>query len=218
VVLYALWDMSPEDRPAVISFDANGGRQDTVPQSVSVPKMVYFRLPEETPAWDPQHEFLGWSRNREAAVTELKPGSAAVFGEDTKLYAVWSAHYKVIEGSGAVWKKGSGKSQRFVADGNIAYFTELRIDGKRFEDGVKISSGSTVAEISSRAMEKLTVGTHKISFVYEDGEASAPFVVSKGLPPTGDSSDPALWLLLMVFGIAGITLVGLRAHTGKKKQ
>ena len=183
-----------------------------------MPKMVWFLLPEQEPVWDDQHEFLGWSRDPEADKTEMKAGSAAVFGEDTKLYAVWKAQYKVIEGAGSIWNKGSGKPQRFVADGNLMYFTELRIDGKRFEDGVAITSGSTVANIEPRVMEKLSVGTHTVTFAYEDGEASANFTVQRTLPPTGDQSRPALWLLLIVFGLAGLTMAGVRAHTAKKKR
>jgi hypothetical protein len=67
-------------------------------------------------------------------------------------------------------------------------------------------------------MEKLSVGMHKVPFVYEDGEASAPFIVRKKLPPTGEQSEPALWLFLILFGLAGITLVGVLAHSAKKKR
>ena len=218
VVLHAIWDLSPEGRPVVVTFHANGGQPDTVPHSVSAPAMTWFRLPEEKPAWDGQHEFLGWSRDPEAAQAEMKPGSVAMFGEDTKLYAVWRAHYRVTEGAGSVWIKGSGKTQRFVADGNITYFTELRIDGKRFEDGVTITSGSTVADISARAMEKLSVGKHKVTFAYEDGEASATFAVQPKVPPTGDADRPMLWLALVLLGLSGLALSGLPVRAGKRKK
>ena len=52
---------------------------------------------------------------------------------------------------------------------------------------------------------------------YEDGEASATFTVSKKYPPTGDKNHPALWLLLILLGTAGITLAGVCAHTEKKR-
>ncbi|MBP5725748.1 MAG: InlB B-repeat-containing protein, partial [Clostridia bacterium] len=218
VVLYALWNLSPAERPVLITFKANGGLPATVPDPISRQKSVWFLLPGSKPAWDAQHLFLGWSDHPEAVEAKWKAGAAAVFDQDTTLYAVWKAQYKVIEGAGSVWTKGSGKTQRFVANGNITYFTELRIDGKRFTDGVKISSGSTVAEIEPRAMEKLSLGKHTVTFVYEDGEASAPFIVRKTLPPTGDRSHPALWLFLILFGLAGITLVGVLAHSAKKKR
>ena len=48
--------------------------------------------------------------------------------------------------------------------------------------------------------------THKVSFVYEDGEASAVFTVRSKVPPTGDTGHPALWLFLVLFGIGGLIL------------
>ncbi len=124
----------------------------------------------------------------------------------------------MTEGAGSVWIKGSGKKQRFVADGNITYFTELRIDGKRFDDGVEITSGSTVADISARAMEKLSVGKHTVTFAYEDGEASAPFSVQPKTPPTGDADRPVLWLVLVLLGLSGLVLAGPLARAGKRKK
>ena len=218
VVLYALWDLSPAGRPVIISFRANGGQPDTVPDTISKPKSAWFRLPESEPVWDAQHLFLGWSDDPEAAEAKWKAGAAAVFNQDTTLYAVWDAQYKVISGSGSVWVKKSTVTQRFIADGDIRYFVELRIDGKRFTKGVEISSGSTVADIKPWAMETLSAGMHKVTFVYEDGEASAPFTVQKALPPTGDRSAPALWLTLVMLGIAGLVLPGMLSRTARRKK
>ena len=218
VVLYALWDLSPAERPVLITFRANGGDPDTVPDPISRPKLTWFLLPESEPVWDAQHLFLGWSDNPEAAEAKWKAGAAAVFDRDTTLYAVWNARYKVISGAGSVWVRKSKITLRFIADGDIRYFTELRIDGERFTKGVEISSSSTVADIRPWALETLAVGTHTITFQYEDGEASASFTIQKALPPTGDQSNPALWLFLILFGLAGITLVGVLAHSAKKKR
>ena len=218
VVLYALWDLSPAERPVIITFKANGGLPDTVPGPLSRPKSVWFLLPASEPVWDAQHLFLGWSDDPEAAEAKWKAGAAVVFDQDTTLYAVWNAQYKVISGAGSVWVKKSTKTLRFIADGDIKYFVELRIDGKRFTKGVEISSGSTVADIKPWALETLSVGKHTITFKYEDGEASADFTIQKALPPTGDRFDPALWLLLFVLGMAGITVAGVLIRAARKKR
>ena len=217
VALYALWELGPAKRPVIISFDANGGRQETVPRNISTPQGVWVQLPEEGPSWDAQHDFLGWTADPQAREAKWKPGDTVLFDQDTILYAVWKAHYKVIEGAGAIWTKGSGKTQRFVADGDRKYFKELRVDGRPFNEGVQISSGSTVADISASAMETLSVGNHTITFIYVDGEASASFTVQKTLPPTGDTGHPALWLLLIIAGFAGCGLPGMRARNTKRK-
>jgi LPXTG-motif cell wall-anchored protein len=80
---------------------------------------------------------------------------------------------------------------------------------------VKISSGSTIADISSAAMEKLSVGDHTITFVYMDGEASAAFSVAArpDTPSTGDPSNPALlavMLILSLMGIIGLSVIKKR--------
>lgn len=217
--LYAVWSVSPEPFGQVtITFNANGGKPDSVSPPKIEPRKTWFRLRASDPEWDAQHDFLGWATEPDAKEAVWENGSLAMFEKDTTLYAVWRAHYKVIEGAGSTWTKGSGMTQRFVADGNIAYFTELRIDGKPFTDGVRIISGSTVADISPRAMETLSAGTHEVMFVYKDGEASAPFTVQRSLPPTGDRSSPLLWLLLVVFGLAGTTLAGIHLYAGGKRR
>jgi len=128
--------------------------------------------------------------------------------------------YRVIEGAGSVWYKGSGKTQRFVASGDVILFKELRIDGVPFHEGVNISSGSTIADISAKAMETLSVGKHTVTFVYADGEASADFSVQKKLsPPTGDAGNPTLWFLLLILGAAGVCLLlRILPYTAKRRK
>jgi hypothetical protein len=218
VVLHALWELDPAKRPVVISFDANGGRKETVPKKISTPQGVWVQLPEEEPSWDAQHDFLGWATDPKAEKPKWKAGDTVLFDQDTKLYAIWHAHYKVIEGAGSVWTKGSKKTQRFVADGNVKYFEELRVDGRPFNEGVHISSGSTVADISASAMEKLSVGSHTVTFIYKDGMAAASFTVQKKVPRTGDTGNPALWLILTALGIAGIVLPCMLSRTAKRKK
>ncbi len=218
VVLYALWELDPVKRPVIISFNANGGLPDTLPKRITVPQKTWVQLPGQQPSWDAQHDFLGWAADPQAAAPQWKAGSTVLFDQDTSLYAIWKAHYMVIEGAGSVWTKGSGKTQRFVADGNVKYFEELRVDGRPFNEGVHISSGSTIADISASAMERLSVGSHTVTFVYKDGLAAASFTVQKKLPPTGDTGHPVLWLFLVVFGIAGLALLSKAVHAREKQR
>ena len=216
--LWAQWDLDPVDRPVVISFEANGGLKESVPDNVSAPKNEKFQLPDTKPAWDGQHDFLGWSTDYQATEPTWKAGDTVSFNEDTTLYAIWNAHYKVIEGANATWTKASGKKMRFAADGNLEYFKELKVDGKPLTDGVKISSGSTVADISSAAMEKLSVGDHTITFVYKDGEASAKFSVAahRNTPKTGDTENPVLFIVMIIISLMGMIGIILIKRRGLK--
>ena len=137
-------------------------------------------------------------------------GSNLVLGEQMNAYSGLShAHYK-----------GSGKPQCFVADGNIKYFRELQVDGKPLMEGVKFSSGSTIADITAAAMEKLSVGEHTITFVYMDGAASAKFTVQNTVPPvipsTGDALHPALWAAATELAAAALGVAAkMRRSAGK---
>ena len=216
VVLYALWSLDPAQRPFVISFDANGGLPDTLPQEMSVPRGAWTLLPAQKPSWDAQHDFKGWAENPGEAEAKWQPGDAFMPRQSTVLYALWKAHYRITEGAGSVWTKGSGKAQRFVADGNKRYFKELLVDGKPLNGDITITDGSTVAVIDASTMETLSIGSHMVTFVYIDGEATVPFTVRKKLPPTGDAGQPWLWLGLMILGGAGLGCLRLnRRKHGK---
>ena len=89
VVLYALWELNPVERPVIITFDANGGKADTVPGKISIGKNEMFSLPDSKPSWDAKHEFLGWSVNPKATDPEYKSGAPVSFDKDTTLYAIW---------------------------------------------------------------------------------------------------------------------------------
>jgi len=204
IILYAVWDISPISLPIHISFDSSGLKAASLPEDVWLDEHSWILLEPAEPPIDSIWSFVGWSKDPNATTPEYKAGRYYYFSRNTVLYAVWKAHYKVIQGAGSVWVQGSGATQRFVANGNIAYFTELQIDGERFMDGVEISSGSTVADIRYWAMEKLSIGEHTVTFVYKDGEASAKFTVKQKIPQTGDAGHPILWVSLVLLGFAGL--------------
>ncbi len=89
VVLYALWEIDPAQRPVIVSFDANGGHADSLPKNISIPLNTWAHLPDKIPAWDLSHQFLGWSDDPNATEAKWEPGSVVFFTEDKTLYAVW---------------------------------------------------------------------------------------------------------------------------------
>jgi uncharacterized repeat protein (TIGR02543 family)/LPXTG-motif cell wall-anchored protein len=218
VTLYAVWYM-PDSRTVTVSFDANGGDAGTLPGPISVPMLTWFPLPEKTPAWDPQHDFLGWDTNPKAAKPAYKAGDVVLFMKDIVLYAIWDPHYRIIQGAGSTWVKDSKKEHRFAADGNIAYFTEFRFDGKALDSSeYKVTSGSTIIDVSAAAMQKLSIGKHSVEVVYQDGSASAEFTVTKKTPKTGDTADLALWGGMVLLGVAGLVFVIKQYHSEKRKK
>lgn len=217
VVLYAVWEK--HDNRLEVTFDTNGGKAGTQPGKMTVQMMVWTRLPGKMPSWDPQHDFLGWDTDPEATEPLYKAGGMALFMNNTVLYAIWYPHYRIIQGAGSTWVKDSKKDHRFAADGNIAYFTEFRFDGKALDSSeYKATSGSTIIDVSAAAMQKLSVGKHTVEVVYQDGSASAEFTVSKKTPKTGDAAELLLWNGLVLLGIAGLVFVMRQYHSEKRKK
>ena len=206
--LYAQWWADPVTRLVTVSFDANGADDVSgMPPAVSVQASTAFLIPDQSPAWDAQHLFLGWGMSPNASEPVWQPGTSVLFAEDTVLYAIWNIQYRITDGAGSVWMKDSGVSHRFAADGNLRYFSEFRLDGKTLDpDLYTLASGSTVIRVSPEALQGLSVGKHTFEVVYRDGAASATFRVDKPVPKTGDDKPLLLWAGLILLGLAGMAM------------
>lgn len=205
--LYAVWALDPVERPVIVTMDAGGLPGTVLPLNMSIPKNTWFRLEEAYPPEGSVRFFRGWSKNPDADVPDYLAGDITYVSEDTTFYAVWSKEYKVIYGAGSVWRLDSGVSDRFIANGELEDFVGLRVDGQLLDAAdVVLSSGSTVADITAKKMQTLSVGEHDIRFDYSDGFASANFFVAKPTPKTGDRANPLLWFLL-VLACAGAAAV-----------
>lgn len=203
--LYALWYYTPSGTPVTVTYDLNGGLTGR-PDVQTAPPDYPLALSTIRPAWDGQHTFLGWGLNKKDTKALYSPGEKVRFQRDTVLYAIWDINYRITEGNGAEWKRGSGTGLRFVADGNILYFHALLIDGNVVSrDSYTLSEGSTVIVLSEKYLKTLKTGTHSIRFRYYDGNADGSFTVSpKPVPKTGDPADFPLWIGLVLLGLAGI--------------
>ena len=92
-------------------------------------------------------------------------------------------------------------------------------------------SGSTVITLKADYLKALSVGTHKLTVVYADGECSANFAIkatqtengggsdSEKSPQTGDNSDVLLWTALLFVsgaGLFGTTVCGKKRNCSEK--
>ena len=81
-------------------------------------------------------------------------------------------------------------------------------------------SGSTIVTLKVDYLKTLSVGTHKLTVVYNDGECSTNFEVKKSAdsqsPKTGDNSHMALWIALHFDGGCLLTVTGV--YSKKKKH
>ena len=216
-MLYAIWGYSPVLRPITVIFSMNGGPESEKPAPQVEKEGVWFHLSRKVPKWDDQHLFQGWTKDPKSDKAQYAAGKAVRFDADTTLYAVWKRSYRIIEGNGSSWTRNSAEGLRIVADGSFAYFTGVRIDGKQLAaDRYKASSGSTVILLMAGYLQTLQEGSHDIQIVYQDGTADGHFFVQRPVPRTGDSNRPALWIGLILLGLAGLA-VGIWIIFRKRK-
>ena len=88
--------------------------------------------------------------------------------------------YKFLEGENASWTQGSDGTLRFRVNGDISKFTGVKVDGIMLSaDQYTVESGSMSITLKAGYLKGLSVGTHKITVVYTDGECSANFGIKR---------------------------------------
>lgn len=151
--------------------------------------------------------------------------------------------YKVTEGENGSWTQSSDGTLKFVANGDFAKFTGVKVDGILIDaDKYTAVSGSTVITLKKDFLSTLSVDKHTLTVVYKDGECSTEFIIKANQnggetqpgvketeeeeeeqeeqenlnsPLTGDNSNPALWLTLLL--ISGGAVIGIMIAGRKEK-
>ena len=131
--------------------------------------------------------------------------------------------YRIIEGDGSTWTKGSSEGLMFVANGAYSKFTGVEIDGVVISAENYIAvSGSTRIVLTTNYLSTLTADQHNITVLYMDGEATGTFTIAKqpadegtDSPQTGDDSHIVLWIMLML--ISGGAVLTLSVKRRNKK-
>lgn len=121
-----------------------------------------------------------------------------------------TVEYKITKGNKASWYRESTKTLAFTANGKRADFVGVKVDGKELkEDDYILGTGNTTVTLKRAFLKALKNGSHTITILFEDGEATGTFRVAEGLdttnPETGDSIG--LWVTLM--GLSAAAAMGL---------
>ena len=88
--------------------------------------------------------------------------------------------YKFLEGENASWTQGGNGTLRFRVNGEISKLTGVKVDGAMLSaDQYTVKSGSTIITLKSGYLKGLSVGTHKITVIYTDGECNADFEIKR---------------------------------------
>ena len=150
-------------------------------------------------------------------------------------------NYKIIEGANGTWTQNRDGTLVFRANGDFDKFTGIKIDGTLIDvKNYTAKSGSTVITLKADYLKTLSVGTHKLTVVYTDGECSTNFEVKQAAseqikptegdksdtttptggkdttsPQTGDNSNMLLWVALLFVSGAGV--LGTTVYSKKKR-
>lgn len=136
--------------------------------------------------------------------------------------------YDFLEGADSSWTQNSDGTLIFRANGDFSKFTGVKVDGTLIDaKNYTAVSGSTVITLKADYLKTLSVGTHKLTVVYTDGECSTNYEIKatqtengissdpEKAPQTGDNSNIPLWFALMALSVLGISAAFLY---GRKRK
>jgi len=138
--------------------------------------------------------------------------------------------YSATAGDGSTWTKGSSDPLTFTfknsVDDSKTYkaFKGAKVDGADVpETAMATAEGSLVLSLTTTYLETLSVGEHKLTVAFEDGEATATFTVkaaetkaaasSSKSPKTGDGTPVAL--LASCAALSAVVLLASRTRLRK---
>ena len=114
----------------------------------------------------------------------------------------------VVSGGGAAYTKGGAAGLTFTTDDAKDNLLRMLVDGKVVSPENYTVSGDTLSvTLHKDFLDTLSVGEHTIEIVTTNGSATARFTVRSGgteSPATGDNSHMGLWVILMMFSLAGL--------------
>ena len=85
-------------------------------------------------------------------------------------------NYIMLRGANSKYKKG--EELLLKTNGDIEKFVKLLIDGLEVtNDKYTLEKGSTIIKLQPFYLDTLSVGKHKVTFVYQDGEVSTEFSI-----------------------------------------
>lgn len=137
--------------------------------------------------------------------------------------------YKIIEGAGSIWRKGSAEGLTIASDADIEKFKNIMIDDRVINSAsYTLVPGSTRITLHAAYLETLSDGSHSIVIQSSDGAARTQFSIleraaagnSSGpkpesttvssAPKTGETKDIGIWLACMISAMGVIFVCVIR--------
>ena len=138
--------------------------------------------------------------------------------------------YEILEGDKSSYQKGTDNGITIKTNGKFSKFEGIEVDGKVVDESNYIAKdGSTVLTLKTDYLNTLSIGEHKIKFIYDDGEVETTFIVTQNAdaenneeelttPKTNDLSNMTLWKIgIAVSGILFVIMLGCKIKGTKRK-
>ena len=150
--------------------------------------------------------------------------------------------YTVSESQGTEHTAGSGEDAVYTVKRNVndadtfKNYSGAAVDGKAVPAGGSTAeAGSLVLTLKSSYLDTLSAGDHKVTISFTDGTAESslkikaaaptpsstpaptPSPAPLSVPKTGDNGNPVLWYGLILLGIAGLAVLGVKKASRKRK-
>lgn len=142
---------------------------------------------------------------------------------------------EIIEGKGQSITEGEKKALSFTSNAAYSDFIRVELDGSELsEENYEKAEGSIIITLDADYVATLPAGEHTIGIVSESGTATTTFTVAEKAAPgtsddsdrdskadadknakTGDDTNLALWLALMI--LAGAGIAGTTVYTRRKR-
>ena len=142
---------------------------------------------------------------------------------------------EIIEGKGQSITEGEKKVLSFTSNAAYSDFIRVELDGSELsEENYEKAEGSIIITLDADYVATLPAGEHTIGIVSESGTATTTFTVAEKAAPgtsddsdrdskadadknakTGDDTNLALWIALML--LAGAGIAGTAIYTRRKR-
>ena len=181
------------------------------------------------------YAFEGWYWEEEL-VTPFDFENDVITWNETTLYAKWTpVEYSITNVTGLSgannnqWVKGTKDGVVVTVkvsgekENSFDHFIGAKLDGKELVKDVDytVGKGSTIVTLKPETLEKLSVGEHTVTVLFDNGEVNTTLTVLAAnsqdatSPQTGYNSHMGLWIALMMLSLLGITATLLY---GRKKR
>ena len=144
-----------------------------------------------------------------------------------------STKYKIIDGANSSWTENTDGGLTIRGNGEMAKFRDVKVDGTIVgKENYTVSEGSTIITLKADYLKTLAIGDHTFEIIWTDGSASTNFIVEKQNNPTdtqktnqsvtavktGDTTNPILWITLLMVSASGAAGIFVRRKLAGKSE